>query len=153
MTDKPITHPGQQTVIPHLICDGAAQAIDFYKQAFGATELMRIPGKDGRLMHACIRIGNSHVYLYDEAPEWGALGPAALKGSPVVIHLNVNNVDDTLARATEAGAAIRMPAQDMFWGDRYGQLVDPFGHVWSVATHIRDMSAEEIQAAAAAVGC
>lgn len=153
MTENTASNPTQQSVIAHLICDGAAKAIEFYRQAFGATELIRIPGKNGRLMHACIRIGNSHLFLYDQAPEWGALGPAALKGTPVVIHLYVADVDATMARAVEAGASVKMPAQDMFWGDRYGQVVDPFGHVWSVATHLRDMSVEELQAAAAAMKC
>ncbi len=143
----------QQTVIPHLICDGAARAIDFYRKAFGAVEMMRLPGKDGRLMHACVQIGNGYVFLFDESPGQGASGPKTLKGSPVIIHLYVPDVDATMASAEEAGATVVMAAQDMFWGDRYGQVIDPFGHHWSIATHLRDMSPEEIQAAAEKVTC
>lgn len=149
MSQQDSQSPIAQSIVPHLICDGAASAIEFYKKAFGAEELMRLPGKDGRLMHACIKIGNSCVFLVDESPEWGALGPKTLKGSPVTVHLNVPDVDATMARAVAAGAAIAMPAQDMFWGDRYGKIVDPFGHHWSVATHVRNMTPAEIQAAAA----
>lgn len=138
-----------QSVVPHLICDGAADAIEFYKKAFGAEEMMRLPGKDGRLMHACIKIGNCCVFLVDESPAWGALGPKTLKGSPVTVHLNVPDVDATMATAVAAGATVAMPPQDMFWGDRYGKIIDPFGHHWSVATHLRDVTPEEIQAAAA----
>lgn len=141
--------PASQSIVPHLICDGAADAIAFYKMAFGAEELMRMPGKNGRLMHACIKIGNCCLFLVDESPDWGALGPKTLKGSPVTIHLNVPDVDATMAAAVAAGASMAMPAQDMFWGDRYGKVIDPFGHHWSVATHVRDMTLEEIQAEAA----
>jgi PhnB protein len=144
---KPVPD-GMRTVTPHLVCAGAADAIEFYKKAFNARELARLPGPDGKLMHAMIRIGDSDVMLMDECPEWGSLGPKSLKGSPVTIHLAVENVDAVAERAVAAGAAIKMPVQDMFWGDRYGVLEDPFGHQWSVATHIRDLSAEEIQKAA-----
>ncbi|MDE2363775.1 MAG: VOC family protein [Hyphomicrobiales bacterium] len=143
---KPIAD-GVHTLTPHLVCAGTAQAIEFYKNAFGATELMRLPGPDGRLMHASVKIGDSLLMLVDEAPEWGSLGPKSLKGSPVTIHLSVVDVDAAIARAAAAGATIKMPAADMFWGDRYGVIVDPFGHVWSVATHIRDLTPEELQAA------
>lgn len=136
------------TVTPHLICAGAADAIEFYKRAFQATELIRVPGPDGKLMHACIRIGDSNVMLVDESPQWGCLGPKSLKGSPVTIHLAVEDVDAVVDRAVEAGAKIKMPVQDMFWGDRYGVIEDPFGHNWSVATHVRDVSPEELQQAA-----
>lgn len=136
------------TVTPHLVCAGASDAIAFYKKAFNATEELRIPGPNGRLMHACIRIGDSQVMLVDEMPEWGALGPKSLKGSPVTIHLYVENVDAFVAQAVSAGATIKMPIADMFWGDRYGQIEDPFGHRWSVATHVRDVSLEELQKAA-----
>jgi uncharacterized glyoxalase superfamily protein PhnB len=138
------------TVTPHLICDGASEAIEFYKKAFNAVEMIRMPGPDGKLMHACIRIGDSAVMLMDESPRWGALGPRALKGSPVTIHLNVEDVDAVVERAAAAGAKITMPVQDMFWGDRYGVVQDPFGHNWSVATHVRDVSPEELQQAAQA---
>ena len=148
---KPVPE-GMHTVTPHLVCTGAAKAIEFYKQAFNATEMMRLPGPEGRLIHACIQIGDSPVMLVDENPQWGCLGPIALKGSPVTIHLQVENVDAVFDQAVKAGAKITMPVENMFWGDRYGRLEDPFGHQWSVATHIRDVSPEEIQQAALA-GC
>jgi uncharacterized glyoxalase superfamily protein PhnB len=138
---------GMHTVTPHLICAGAADAIEFYKKAFNAVEVTRMPGPGGKLMHASIRIGDSTVMLVDEAVEWGMLGPKALKGSSVFIHLYVDDVDAFSARAAAAGAKITMPAADMFWGDRYGQLEDPFGHRWSVATHVRDMTPGEMQEA------
>jgi uncharacterized glyoxalase superfamily protein PhnB len=140
---KPIPD-GMHSVTPHLICAGAADAIEFYKKAFNAVEVVRLPGPQGRLMHAMIRIGDSAVMLVDEMPEWGALGPNSLKGSPVTIHLYVENVDAFVKRAVDAGAKITMPVADMFWGDRYGKLEDPFGHHWSVATHIRDVSPDEM---------
>lgn len=135
------------TVTPHLVCAGAAKAIDFYKKAFGAEEVMRLEGPDGSLWHACVAIGGSPVMLVDEFPGMGSLGPKALKGSPVTIHLNVPDADAFVERAVKAGATIKMPVSDAFWGDRYGQIEDPFGHRWSVATHIRDMTVEEIKAA------
>ncbi|MGC2033103.1 MAG: VOC family protein [Steroidobacteraceae bacterium] len=138
---------GMHTVTPHLICAGAGDAIDFYKKAFGATETSRMPGPGGKLIHASIRIGDSAVMLVDEMPEWGSLGPKVLKGSPVVIHLYVDDVDAFTARAVAAGAKVTMPVADMFWGDRYGQLEDPFGHRWSVATHVRDVSPADMQQA------
>ena len=136
-----------RSVTPHLVCAGAAQAIEFYKKAFGAVEEARLPGPGGRIMHAMIRIGDSAVMLVDEMPEWCALGPKALKGSSVTIHLYVENADATFERAVKAGAKITMPLEDQFWGDRYGKLEDPFGHHWSVATHVRDVSMEEAQEA------
>jgi uncharacterized glyoxalase superfamily protein PhnB len=135
------------TVTPHLVCAGASDAIDFYKRAFGAEEMMRLPGPDGKLMHGCISIGGSPVMLVDENLEWGMQSPKTLKGTPVTIHLNVDDVDAVVARAVEAGATITMPVDDMFWGDRYGVVEDPFGHHWSVATHVRDVSEDEIRAA------
>lgn len=141
---SPVPH-GMHTVTPHLICDGAAAAIDFYQRAFGATEAMRLPGPDGRLMHAQIVIGDSAVMLVDENPAFGLLGPRTLKGSPVAIHLFVEDVDRFFERAVAAGAQATMPPADMFWGDRYGVLEDPFGHRWSVATHLRDVTPAEVQ--------
>jgi len=135
------------SVTPHLVCAGAADAIEFYKKAFGATEEVRLPGPGGKLMHASVRIAGSAVMLADEMPEWGALGPKALKGSPVTIHLYVDDVDASVERAEKAGAKITMPVADMFWGDRYGRLEDPSGHHWSVATHQRDVTPEEMQKA------
>ena len=143
---KPIPE-GMRAVTPHLVCAGAADAIEFYKKAFGAVEAARLPDPQGKIAHAMIRIGDSNVMLVDEFPEMGSVSPKALKGSPVTLHLYVDNVDATVERAVKAGAKITMPVADMFWGDRYGKLADPFGHHWSVATHIRDASMEEIQQA------
>ena len=135
---------GVHTITPHLVCAGASDAIEFYKKAFGAVEQMRLPGPGGGLMHASVRIGDSTLMLVDEMPAWGTLGPKALKGSPVTVHLSVPDVDATVAQAVAAGAKLTMPVADMFWGDRYGQLEDPFGHKWSVATHVRDLTPEQI---------
>lgn len=149
--NKPRINPipdGMHTVTPHLVCADAAKAIDFYAHAFGAVEVSRLPDPQGRLMHAAIRIGDSTVMLVDEFPEWGSFGPASLKGTPVTIHLYVEDADAFVERAVGAGAKVTMPLEDMFWGDRYGALEDPFGHRWSVATHLRDVTPEEIQRAA-----
>ena len=143
---KPIPE-GMHTVTPHLVCAGAADAIEFYKKAFDATEAGRLAGPQGKLMHAMIRIAGSAVMLVDEFPQWNSLGPKALKGSPVTIHLYVEDVDACVERAVAAGAKITMPLEDMFWGDRYCRLEDPFGHRWSVATHLRDVSPEEMRRA------
>ena len=125
---------GMTAVTPHLVCARAADAIEFYKKAFGAVEESRLPGPGGKVMHAMIRIGGSAIMLVDEAPEWGMLGPKSLKGSPVTIHLYVDDTDAFVARAVKAGATLTMPVADMFWGDRYGIVQDPFGHLWSIAT-------------------
>ena len=138
---------GFHSVTPHLVCANAAGAIDFYKKAFGAVEEVRMPGPDGGLMHGCIRIGDSPVMLVDENPQWNALGPKSLKGSPVTIHLYVEDADKTFARAEKAGCKAVMPLQDMFWGDRYGVLEDPYGHSWAVATHKREVTPEEMHKA------
>lgn len=143
---KPIPD-GMSAVTPHLVCAGAADAIEFYRKAFGAVEEARLPGPDGKLMHALIRIGGAAVMLVDEMPQWGAVGPKTLKGSPVTIHLYVADADAFVARAAAAGAKVTMPVDDAFWGDRYGVLEDPFGHHWSVATHTRDLTPAEIDAA------
>jgi PhnB protein len=125
---------GIHRVTPHLVCAGAAKAIDFYKEAFGATEMMRLPGPDGKLMHAAVMINGSSVMLVDEFPQMGALAPTTLKGTPVTIHLMVDDVDAFTATAIAAGATVVMPVADQFWGDRYGVIADPFGHHWSIAT-------------------
>ena len=138
---------GHHTATPALIIHGAAEAIEFYKKAFDATETSRLPGPNGKLMHASIRIGDSTVMLVDEMPEHGALGPRSLKGSPVTIHLYVKDADTVAARAVRLGAKTTMPVTDMFWGDRYGQIEDPFGHRWSIATHIRDVAPADMQKA------
>jgi PhnB protein len=143
---KPVPD-GMRTVTPHLTCAGASDAIDFYQRAFAAVEVARMPGPGGKLMHAMIRIGDSAIMLVDEFPDYGSFGPKSLKGSPVTIHLYVEDVDAFVRRAVDAGAKITMPIADMFWGDRYCRLEDPFGHQWSVATHIRDMTLEEMQEA------
>ena len=140
---KPIPD-GMTAVTPHLVCARAAEAIEFYKKAFGAVEESRLPGAGGKIMHAMIRIGGAAIMLNDEMPEWGALGPKALKGSPVTIHLYVNDTDAVVARAVKAGAKVTMPVADQFWGDRYGVLEDPFGHHWSVGTHVRDVTQKEM---------
>lgn len=143
---------GMHTVTPHLVCAGAAEAIEFYKKAFNAVEMHRLPGPGGKLMHAAIRIGDSTIMLTDEFPEWGNKGPRTLGGTPITIHLYVDDVDAVFAQAVSAGAKPAMPVADMFWGDRYGMLVDPFGHSWSVATHVKDMTPEEMMKASQA-GC
>jgi PhnB protein len=130
MSDTPVT----PRLAPHLVCDGAAKAIDFYREAFGAEEIMRLPGPSGRLMHASVMINGAMVLLVDEMPEHGVLGPARLGGTPVTLHLVVPDVDAVFARAVEAGATPTMAVADQFWGDRYGVLKDPFGHSWSIAT-------------------
>ena len=143
---------GMHSITPHLVCAGAAQALEFYKKAFNATELSRIPGKDGKLMHASVQIGDSQLFLVDEFIEWGALSPKTLKGSSVTIHLSVDNVDAAVAQAVAAGAVVTMPVADMFWGARYGIVQDPFGHNWSIATQTSNPSPQEIQDAMAKMG-
>ena len=141
---------GYHTVTPHLTVRGAARAIDFYARAFGAEELTRMPAPDGeRIMHAELRIGDSRVFLNDEFPDMGGRSPEALGGTPASLHLYVEDVERAFARAVAAGAKVHMPLQDMFWGDRYGRLVDPFGHEWSMATRREDLSPDEIGARAA----
>ena len=147
---KPIPE-GMHSLTPHLICAGAADAIKFYTEAFGAVEQFRLPGPEGKLMHACVKIGDSMLMLVDEMAGCSMLGPRSLKGSPVAIHLYVPNVDAVVAQAEAAGARVTMPAADMFWGDRFAQLEDPFGHRWSVATHQRDVPMEEMQQAVRAM--
>ena len=136
---------GYHTVTPHLICAGAAQAIDFYAQAFGAVEIGRLPGPDGRLIHAELKIGDSFVMLVDAFPEYGTAGPLARKGTTVNLHLYVPDADAAWDQAIAAGANPVMPLADMFWGDRYGMLEDPFGHRWSVATRVREVSPEQMR--------
>ena len=151
----PATTPipaGMHTLTAHIICEGAADAIAFYKKAFNAEELARLPGPNGKIMHAAVRIGDSVLMLMDDFAEWGSLGPKALKGTPVTLHLYVKDVDAAMKQAVDAGATLAMPAEDMFWGDRYGQVVDPFGHRWSIATHQFDYTPEEIQQNMAKMG-
>jgi uncharacterized glyoxalase superfamily protein PhnB len=138
---------GMPTLVPHLVINGAADAIEFYRKAFDAVEAARLPGADGKLMHAMVRIGDSPLMLVDAMPQAGLLGPDALKGTAVTIHMYVEDVDATVERALAAGAKVVMPVADQFWGDRYGKIQDPFGHQWSIATHVRDVGADEIRAA------
>jgi len=140
------------SVTPHLVCARGAEAIDFYKKAFGAQEVARFLTPQGKLMHGAVRIGDSMVMLADEFPEWGSLGPKARNGSSVTIHLNVDDADRQFQQAVDAGCEVIMPLSDMFWGDRYGVVQDPFGHLWSIATHVRNVSAEEIQQAISQMG-
>ena len=142
MSVKPIPD-GHRTVAPYLAVAGGAAALDFYRRAFGAEELFRFAMPDGRLGHAEIRIGDSIVMLSDEFPEFGVKSPRTLGGTPVTIHLYVEDVDAFFRRALAAGAEERRPVMDQFWGDRSGQLADPFGHVWWVATHTEDVPPEQ----------
>ena len=137
---------GMHSLTPYLICDGAANAMSFYKQAFSAVEVSRVTNGHDKVLNAQVRIGNSLLMLMDEFVEFGALGPNALKGTPVTIHLQVENVDAVVEQAVSAGAKIKMPIKDEFWGDRIAVLEDPFGHSWAVATHVRDVSPEELKA-------
>ena len=136
---------GYHSVTPYLIIKGAAKAIEFYKQAFGASELMRMEGPDGRIGHAEIKIGDSPIMLADEYPEIGYRSPAALGGTPVSIMLYVEDVYTLFPRAVAAGAKVLQPVQDQFYGDRSGTVADPFGHVWTLATHKEDLSPEEMR--------
>jgi uncharacterized glyoxalase superfamily protein PhnB len=136
---------GFNTLTPHLVVKGASKAIDFYNKAFGAEEIRRVSGPDGKsIMHAELKIGNSRLMLVDEFPEMNARGPESIGGTPVTIHMFVEDADAVFNRAVDAGALVRMPLADMFWGDRYGVLADPFGHLWSIATHKEDLTPEEI---------
>ena len=136
---------GLHTVTPSLVVAGAAKAIDFYKKALGAEELMRFPAPDGKIMHAEIRIGDSVIMLGDEMPDHGAKGPKAYGGTSVSFFVYGENVDAAWKRAVDAGAKPVMPLADQFWGDRTGCLEDPFGHRWWLAQHIQDLTPEEIQ--------
>jgi len=135
---------GYHTVTPHMTVRDAARAIEFYKQAFGAEEKGAMKGPDGKIMHAELRIGDSVIMLADEFPEFGSLSPLSTGGTGIALHIYIEDVDSAFDRAVKAGAKVDMPVADMFWGDRYGKLSDPFGHKWSIATHICDMSSEEI---------
>jgi PhnB protein len=152
MAPRPIPE-GYHSITPYLIVTGAASAVEFYKHAFGARELLRIPHPDGRIGHAELQIGDSRIMLADEFPEMGARSPMSLGGTPVGIQLYVDDVDTVVARALAAGAKMIRPVKDQFYGDRSGTLNDPFGHQWTISTHKEDVSPAELQkrAAAAAV--
>lgn len=142
MAVKPVPE-GYHSVTPYLIVKGAAAAIEFYKQVFGATEIMRLPHGD-KLGHAEVMIGDSHVMLADEYPEMGTVGPLTLGGTSTGICLYVADCDSVVQRAVDAGAKLERPLQDQFYGDRSGTVIDPFGHKWTIATHIEDLSPDEI---------
>ena len=143
--------PGHEHLIPHLVCDACADAIEFYKRAFGAEEAHRMLEPDGkRIMHAALRIGSSIFFVNDDFPETcggQSQTPKGLNGTPVVLHRYVENCDAAVERAQKAGATVLMPPTDMFWGDRYAMLTDPYGHKWSLATHIKDLTPNQMQAA------
>ena len=135
---------GYHTATPYMVVRDAARALEFYKKAFGAKELFRMPSPDGKIMHAEFVIGDSHIMLAEENPGMCAKSPETLGGTPVSLFLYVENADGFFKTATSAGAKSIMEPQDMFWGDRFGKLSDPFGHEWSVATHIEDVTSEEM---------
>ena len=142
---------GYHTATPYLIVNGGARAIEFYKQAFGATEVMRMPAPGGKLGHAEIKIGDSKIMLADEFPEMDARGPQTIGGTPVSLMLYFEDCDAVTARAVASGAKVLRPVEDHFYGDRSGTILDPFGHKWTIATHKADLSAEELQKRAAAL--
>lgn len=144
MSVKPIPE-GYHSVTPYLVVNNATAAIDFYKQAFGAKEVVRMQGPPGKISHAELRIGDSMIMLSDEMPGSTTRSPQSLSGTTAGIFLYVNDVDAAFKQATSAGAKVEMPLADMFWGDRYGRLMDPFGHSWSMATHKEDVAPEEMQ--------
>ncbi len=147
---KPVPE-GYHSVTPYLIVDGAAAAIEFYKKAFGAIEMVRMPAPGGRVGHAEIKIGDSHVMLADEDLAMNARSPKSVGGSPISLLLYVENVDKTVERALAAGAKLERPVEDKFYGDRMGGIQDPFGHLWYVGTHIEDVSPEEMRRRSAAM--
>ncbi len=145
MSDKPQAIPsGFHTLTPHMIVRNAEQAIEFYQKAFGAQLLGKMLTPNGKVMHALLKVGDSMLMLNDEFPEWGALSPLSSGGSGVTLHVYLENVDAAFAQAVAAGATVKMPVMDQFWGDRYGIVTDPYGHQWSLATHVRDMSQEDM---------
>ncbi|HET9489398.1 MAG TPA: VOC family protein [Methylomirabilota bacterium] len=135
---------GYRTITPMLSIRDAARAIDFYKRALDAQERFRMPGPDGKVAHAELQIGDSVIMLGEEDPSRGCTSPASLKGTPVTFYLYLPDVDAAFKRATGAGATVRMPVSNMFWGDRYGEVEDPFGFRWGLATHVEDLTPEEI---------
>jgi PhnB protein len=143
---------GYSSLTPYLVCKDAAKAIDFYANAFAAQEVVRMPGPNGRVMHAEVKIGNSMLMLGDEDTERGHLSPGSIGGTAVSIMFYTDDVDAVFKRALGLGATSEMPPADMFWGDRMGNLVDPFGHKWAIATHKEDVSPEEMQKRMAASG-
>jgi PhnB protein len=143
-TVKPIPQ-GMHTITPHIVCANAIEAIEFYKRAFGATDVATMMGPDGKLMHGQIHIGDSVIMLMEENHAWGCFSPKSLPATPVTIHMYVTDVDTVYARAIKEGATVKMEPAEMFWGDRYGVLTDPYGHCWSIATHTRDLSPAQME--------
>ncbi|MEN8719813.1 MAG: VOC family protein [Oceanococcaceae bacterium] len=143
---------GYHTVTPYLVVKGAAQAIDFYARALGATELLRLDGPDGTIMHAEVRVGESPIMLSDEFPEMGAISPTTLGGAGVSLMVYVADCDALFAQAIAAGGEVLRPVADQFYGDRAGTFKDPYGHVWTIGTHIEDLTPEQIAERAAAMG-
>ena len=148
MSVQPIPE-GFRTVTPHMVIKGCAEAIEFYKKAFDAKECMRMPGPGGSVMHAELDIGDTRIMMADEFPQGpgGPLAPPSLNGTSVILHLFVDDAEAWWKRAVDAGAEGVMPVMEMFWGDKYGQVQDPYGHRWGLATHLKDMTPEEIAAA------
>jgi PhnB protein len=142
---------GYHTVTPYLISSDATRALDFYKEAFGATEIMRMSAPGGKVGHAEIQIGDSRIMVADEAPQCNALSPQTVGGTPVSLMIYVASVDTTFAKAVSLGAKALMPVKDQFYGDRSGSLIDPFGHQWTIATHVEDLSQDELAKRAAAL--
>lgn len=149
MASKVKIPAGYEAPIPYLIVQGAAAAIDYYKKAFGATELMRMAGPDGKIGHADLVIGGGHVMLADESPQVNQRGPKSIGGTPVSLCVYVDDVDAVVQRALAAGGTLTRPVADQFYGDRTGGLTDPFGHLWFVMTHVEDVSEEEMKKRAA----
>jgi uncharacterized glyoxalase superfamily protein PhnB len=143
---------GFHTLTPHLIVNGASDAIAFYQKAFNAEEVSRMAGPGKKLMHAVIRVGDSLFMLADESPQWDTRGPQAIGGSPITVHMYVEDADAVFHQAVEAGAKVLSPLEDQFWGDRYGKLQDPFGHTWAIATRKEDLSPSDILARAPTTG-
>jgi len=143
---------GFHTLTPHLIVSGAADAVAFYQKAFNAEEVSRMAGPGKKLMHAVIRVGDSLFMLADEFPQWDTRGPQAIGGSPITVHMYVDDADAVFNQAVEAGATVLSPLEDQFWGDRYGKLQDPFGHIWAIATRKEELSQSEILARAPTMG-
>jgi PhnB protein len=146
---KPIPD-GFHTSTPSLVVSNSKEAIEFYKEAFDAKEIYQMPAPDGKIMHAMVQIGDSFVMMTDEFPAMGARSPTTIGGTPVTLHLYVEDADKMFNKAVQAGAKVAMPIMDAFWGDRYGAVIDPYGHSWAIATHQKDMSPEEMRKAAEA---
>lgn len=143
---KPIPD-GFHSATPSLVVSDSKKAIEFYKKAFGANEIYQFPGPEGKIMHAMVKIGDSFIMMCDEFPDMGAKSPTSIGGTPVTIQLYVEDANKIFNQAVNAGAKVTMPIMDAFWGDRYGCVIDPYGHSWAIATHQKDMTPEELRKA------